>query len=140
MKALARPVCNFFAALSGRVTRSYIAEVSLGSLVKFQLVFCLSVSGAFAQTKYKIIHIPTPVGSTSSALGLNENGQVVGYSFQGEDYKTFLYVYPSGKIGEIGSLGGKLKAACAINDRGAIARYSQHSNGHLQAFSHTDKR
>jgi hypothetical protein len=57
------------------------------SFVKFQLVLCLSVSGAFAQTKSKIIHIPTPTGSTSSALGLNENGQIIGYSFQGEDYQ-----------------------------------------------------
>jgi probable HAF family extracellular repeat protein len=139
MKAFTRPVCNFFAAIQLRIARLSIAEFSLARLVKFQLVFCLLVSGAFAQTKYKIIHIPTPTGSTSSALGLNENGQVVGYSFQGEDYQTFLYVYPSGKIGEIGSLGGKLKAACAINDSGAIAGYSQDSNGNLQAFSYTDK-
>jgi probable extracellular repeat, HAF family len=73
-----------------------------------------------------------------SILALIQN-QVVGYSFQGEDYKTFLYVYSSGKIGEIGSLGGKLKAACAINDSGAIAGYSQDSNGNLQAFSYSDK-
>jgi probable HAF family extracellular repeat protein len=139
MKAFTRPVCNLLAALSRRITWSYIAQVSLGSLVKFQLVLCLSLSGALAQTKYKIIHIPTASGSTSSALGLNENGQVVGYSLQGDDYKTFLYIYPSGKIGEIGSLGGKLKAACAINDSGAIAGYCQDSNGNLQAFSYADK-
>ena len=139
MKALSRPVCGFFGALPRRITRSHIAEVSLTSVVKFQLVFCLSVAGALAQTKYKIIQIPTPTGSTSSALGLNENGQVVGYSFQGDDYQTFLYIYPSGKIGEIGSLGGKLKAACAINDSGAIAGYSQDGNGNLQAFSYTDR-
>jgi probable HAF family extracellular repeat protein len=138
-KAFTRPVCIFFASFRRRIMRSHISEFPFWSFVKFQLVFCLSVSGAFAQTKYKIVHIPTPAGSTSSALGLNENGQVVGYSFQGEDYKTFLYVYPSGKIGEIGSLGGKLKAACAINDSGAIPGYSQDSNGNLQAFSYTDK-
>jgi probable HAF family extracellular repeat protein len=138
-KALTRLACKFFATLQRWITRSCITEVSFGALVKFQLVLCLSVSGALAQTKYKIIHIPTAKGSTSSALGLNENGQVVGYSFQGEDYQTFLYVYPSGKIGDIGSLGGKLKAACAINDSGAIAGYSQDSNGNLQAFSYTEK-
>jgi probable HAF family extracellular repeat protein len=138
MKAFTRPDGNFFAALQRRITRSYSTGSSLGRLIKFQLVFCLSVSGTFAQTKYKIIHIPTPTGSTSSALGLNENGQVVGYSFQGEDYKTFLYIYPSGKIGEVGSLGGKLKAACAINDSGAIAGYCQDGNGNLQAFGYTE--
>jgi probable HAF family extracellular repeat protein len=106
MKAFTRPVGNFFAALSRRIARSPIAKVSLGNLVKLQLFFFLLVSGSLAQTKYKIIHIPTPTGSTSSALGLNENGQVVGYSFQGEDYQTFLYTYPDGKIREIGSLGG----------------------------------
>src|ERR1700736_4076386 len=138
-KALTRPARKFFATIQWGVTRSHITEVSFGAFVRFQLVLCLSVAGAFAQTKYKIIQIPTANGSTSSALGLNENGQVVGYSFQGEDYQTFLYVYPSGKIGDIGSLGGKLKAACAINDSGAIAGYSQDSNGNLQAFSYTEK-
>ena len=139
MKAFTGPVCNFFAALQRWISRWSPAESSLGSLIKFQLFFYLSVSGAFAQTKYKIIHIPTPTGSTSSALGLNESGQVVGYSFQGDDYQTFLYAYPSGKIGEIGSLGGKLKAACAINDSGAITGYSQDGNGNLQAFSYSEK-
>jgi probable HAF family extracellular repeat protein len=138
MKAFTRPVCNFFAALPRRINRRYPTKFSLGGIIKFQLVLCLSMSGAFAQTKYKIIHIPTPTGSTSAALGLNENGQVVGYSFQGDDYKTFLYVYPSGKIGEIGSLGGKLKAACAINASGAIAGYCQDGNENLQAFAYTD--
>jgi hypothetical protein len=84
-KAFTRPVCIFFASFQRRITRSYISEFPFWSFIKFQLVFCLSVSGAFAQTKYKIIHIPTPTGSTSSALCLNENGQVVGYRFQGED-------------------------------------------------------
>ncbi len=138
MKTFNRPAGNFSAALQWLTTRWSPLLSSLGTLVKFQLLVCLSVSGAFAQTKYKIIHIPTPTGSTSSALGLNENGQVVGYSFQGDDYKTFLYVYPSGKIGELGSLGGKLKAACAINSSGAVAGYCQDGNGNLQAFSYTE--
>jgi probable HAF family extracellular repeat protein len=136
MMAFTRPVRSLRTALHRWISQWYPGVSSLGSLVRFQLIVCLSVSSALAQTKYKIIHIPTATGSTSAALGLNENGQVVGYSFQGDDYKTFLYTYPSGKIGEIGSLGGKLKAACAINSKGAIAGYCQDVNGNLQAFSY----
>ena len=36
-----------------------------------------------AETRYKIIRIPTPDGFDSTALGLNDSGNVVGYSYQG---------------------------------------------------------
>jgi probable HAF family extracellular repeat protein len=34
----------------------------------------------------------------------------------------------------VGSLGGKINAACAINDAGQVTGYSQHGNGNLLAF------
>jgi hypothetical protein len=88
MKGITRPLRHVF-SLQKKQRHSAIDSLWL---LEFPLIFCLSVSGAFAQSKYKIVHIPTPTGSTSAALGLNESGQVVGYSFQGEEYKTFLYI------------------------------------------------
>ena len=35
---------------------------------------------------------------------------------------------------DVGSLGGKLNAACAINDSGQVTGYSQDQNGNLLAF------
>ena len=97
MKVFVRSVGSFFAALPPGIAWSYVAEGALRSLVKFQLVFCLSVSGALAQTKYKIVPIPTSAGSTSSALSLNENGQVVGYSFKAKTTKLFSMFIPAAK-------------------------------------------
>src|SRR6266853_5589067 len=91
-------------------------------------------STAIAQTGYQITRIPVASGANSAALGLNDNGEVVGYSFQGDDYQAFLFSYAEKSMTEIGSLGGKLNAACAINSAGQVTGYSQDANGNLLAF------
>jgi probable HAF family extracellular repeat protein len=92
-------------------------------------------SSASAENRYRITRIPTPQGANSSALGLNSKGEVVGYSFQGEDYQAFFYSPSDQSVTNVGSLGGKINAACAINDDGQVAGYSQDGNGNLLAFT-----
>jgi probable HAF family extracellular repeat protein len=89
---------------------------------------------AFAQVRYQITRIPTAQGANSVALGINNKGEVVGYSFQGEDYQAFLYSSSDQSLTDVGSLGGKINAACAINDAGQITGYSQDGNGNILAF------
>jgi probable HAF family extracellular repeat protein len=89
---------------------------------------------ASAQNRYQVTRIPVPSGANSAALGINNNGEVVGYSFQGEDYQAFLYSTADQSMTDIGSLGGKLNAACAINDASQVTGYSQDGNGNLLAF------
>ncbi len=91
-------------------------------------------SAAFAQVRYQITRIPTTPGANSVALGINNKGDVVGYSFQGEDYQAFLYSSSDQSLTDVGSLGGKINAACAINDAGQVIGYSQDGNGNLLAF------
>src|SRR5438132_4947276 len=91
-------------------------------------------SAAIAQTRYQITRIPVASGANSAALGLNDKGEVVGYTLQGDDYRAFLYSYVDKSMTEIGSLGGKLNAACAINSAGQVTGYSQDANGNLLAF------
>jgi len=91
-------------------------------------------SAAFAQNRYQITRIPTAHGANSAALGINNKGEVVGYSFQGEDYQAFLYSSSDQSLADLGSLGGKINAACAINDAGQVTGYSQDGNGNLLAF------
>ena len=104
--------------------------------------FSLALSGALvgsasAQDRYKIVSLPTPAGYNSAALGLNDNGNVVGYSFQGDNYQAFLYSQGSGSSTDVGSLGGQMNAACAINGLDQVAGYSEDSNGNLNAFIYT---
>jgi probable HAF family extracellular repeat protein len=89
---------------------------------------------AIAQTRYQIARIPVAAGANSAALGLNDKGEVVGYTLQGDDYEAFLFSYADKSMTEIGSLGGKLNAACAINSAGQVTGYSQDANGNLLAF------
>src|ERR1700722_19620514 len=95
------------------------------------------IVNASAQDRYKIIRLPTPGGFNSAALGLNDNGNVVGYSVQGENYQAFLYSQSSGSSSDVGSLGGQTNAACAINGSDQVAGYSQDGNGNLSAFIYT---
>jgi probable HAF family extracellular repeat protein len=94
-------------------------------------------ANASAQERYKIISLPTPAGYNSSALGLNDNGSVVGYNVQGDKYQAFLYSQSSGSAIDVGSLGGQMNAACAINGSDQVAGYSQDANGNLSAFIYT---
>src|ERR1700730_10525433 len=91
-------------------------------------------SAAFAQVRYQITRIPTAQGANSVALGINKKGEVVGYSFQGEDYQAFLYSSSDQSLTDVGSLGGKINAACAINDAGQVTGYSQDGNGNILAY------
>ena len=89
---------------------------------------------AFAQNRFQITRIPTAQGASNAALGVNNKGEVVGYSFQGQDYRAFLYSSSDQSLTDVGSLGGKINAACAINDAGQVTGYSQDGNGNLLAF------
>ncbi len=111
--------------------------ISARSVALFLLLTAAFVVSASAQARYKIISLPTPAGYDSAALGLNDNGSVVGYSFQGDNYQAFLYSQSSGSSTDVGSLGGQMNAACAINDSGQVAGYSQDGNGNLLAFIYT---
>lgn len=91
-------------------------------------------TAAFAQVRYHITRIPTAQGANSVALGINNKGEVVGYSFQGEDYQAFVYSSSDQTLTDLGSLGGKINAACAINEAGQITGYSQDGNGNILAF------
>jgi probable HAF family extracellular repeat protein len=89
---------------------------------------------AFAQVRYHITRIPAAQGANSVALGINKKGEVVGYSFQREDYQAFVYSSSDQTFTDVGSLGGKINAACAINEAGKITGYSQDGNGNILAF------
>src|SRR5260221_12677797 len=71
----------------------------------------LLIEASHAQTRYEIIHIPTPDGCNSTALGLNEQGYVVGFCYRNHESNACLYRYSAGGTPDIGSIG--VKAALA---------------------------
>src|SRR6516162_3737944 len=117
-----------------RVSRVFLVLKSVGLI----WTICFA-SAAPAQNRYQIIRIPVAEGANGAALGINNNGEVVGYSFQGEDYQAFLYSSSERSLTEVGSFGGKINAACAINDAGEVAGYSQDGHGNLLAFVYSRK-
>src|SRR5258708_27272808 len=104
-------------------------------LRSFGLILAIAyfTSAAIAQTRYQITRIPVASGANSAALGLNDKGEVVGYTLQGDDYEAFLFSYADKSMTQIQSLGGKLNAACAINSAGQVTGYSQDEKGNLLA-------
>src|SRR5215831_3921055 len=117
-----------------RVSRVFLVLKSLGLI----WAICFA-STAPAQNRYQIIRIPVAQGANSAALGINNKGEVVGYSFQGEDYQTFLYSSSEQSLTGVGSFGGNINAACAINDAGQVTGYSQDGHGNLLAFVYSRK-
>jgi len=120
--------------LRRRVSRVFLVLKFLGLI----WAICFA-SAAPAQNRYHIIRIPVAQGANSAALGINNKGEVVGYSFQGEDYQAFLYSSSEQSLTDVGSFGGKINAACAINDAGQVTGYSQDGHGNLLAFVHSRK-
>src|SRR5437867_177685 len=109
-------------------------------LTSFGLICTICfASAALAQNRYQITRIPAAQGANSAALAINNKGEVVGYSFQGEDYQVFIYSSLDQSLTDVGSFGGKINAACAINDAGQVTGYSQDRNGNLLAFVYSRK-
>ena len=79
----------------------------------------------------------------SDAAGLNDNGQVVGWSVTvGGDEHAFLWTptAPNAKTGamcDLGTLGGPTSHAQAINNSGQVVGWSCTAAGAIHAFSWT---
>src|SRR5271166_5525092 len=82
------------------VPRVEIPRIDLRDLLCFRSVRAKPLSNT---------RIPTAQGASGVALGINNKG---------EDCHAFLYSSSDGSLTDVGSFGGKINAACAINDAG----------------------
>jgi probable HAF family extracellular repeat protein len=74
-----------------------------------------------------------PVGTYSVAQGINNNSQIVGYSYISSDNRAWLF--SGSTMTAIGALpGGISSEAVSINDRGQIAGHSHTASGQFHAF------
>ncbi len=74
--------------------------------------------------RYQIMDLGTLGGSASAAWGLNDLGQVVGWSDLADDSRH-AFLYSDGAMQDLGTLpGGTHSYATSINDFGTVAGYS----------------
>lgn len=78
----------------------------------------------------RIVDLGTLGGSSSSALDINERGDVVGYSRVAEDVATHAFVRRGGRMIDLGTLPGDADSyATDVNDRGDVVGYSSGGDG-----------
>ena len=101
----------------------------------------LGAWGAAPAGRWVVRDLGTIAGLQSAAVGINEQGQVVGNAgleigVFGESYgeASRAFVWEKGRITPLGDLGGGYSRAVAINDRGEIIGSSRTANGELHAF------
>ncbi len=64
------------------------------------------------------------LGGISSACGLNNQGQVAGFSWLSASGPAHAFLYSGGAMTDLGTLGGTNSWAIAVNDLGQVAGYS----------------
>ena len=98
-------------------------------LVVFAVLFLASANQALAATpQYTVTDLGTlPGGSGSYAEAINNNGQVVGYSYIGGDSVCHPFLWQSGSgMLDLGTLGGSYSIAEGINNLGQVVGMSDH--------------
>src|SRR5215471_8140596 len=105
----------------------------MGDFRKQVLVFCVLV-GAFAplaaaQTTYTVTNLGTLSGASSAKVaGINKSGQIVGTS------ADHAFLWSNGTMTDLGTLGGDVSSAYAINDLGQVVGQAATANGEMHAF------
>ncbi len=84
---------------------------------------------------YTVTDLGTFGGDTSSALGINDSGTVVGQADLIPGFATsHPFVYSGGVLTDIGTFGGNNGSASAINNTGQVAGYADLADGSQHPF------
>jgi probable HAF family extracellular repeat protein len=81
-----------------------------------------------------MIDLGTLGGTFGFANGLNNRGQVVGFSDLADDLANHAFIWERGVLSDIGTLGGDNSTANWINDAGQVAGISDLADGTHHAF------
>lgn len=95
--------------------------------------FCtFNVTVLVRTIKYTVMDLGTLGGTVSDAYGINENGQVTGFSYLANSIPhAFLWTLggtngpaSNPQMRDLGTLGGSMSVGCALNDGGQVAGYA----------------
>jgi probable HAF family extracellular repeat protein len=80
--------------------------------------------GAFLWQNGSVRDLGTLAGGNTFATGINEAGQVVGWSSSNWRDEEHAFLWADGRMTDLGTLGGSRSAALDINDNGQVVGYS----------------
>jgi probable HAF family extracellular repeat protein len=92
----------------GNVTNSSVAKLTL--ILPTSLIL----------PTYSVTDLGSLGGSSSYAYGINDSGQVVGYSLTAGNALDHAFLYSGGTMNDLGTLGGNFSYAYGINNSGQV--------------------
>jgi probable HAF family extracellular repeat protein len=105
--------------------------------VSILVAFTLAAVRA-ADAQYQPIDLGTLGGTESSAAAVNNNGQVVGYSYTAGNVEVHAFSWTAvGGMVDLGTLGGLVSFAFAVSENGQVVGSSHTGNNEVHAFSWT---
>jgi probable HAF family extracellular repeat protein len=90
-----------------------------------------------ADAQTTLIDLGTLGGTQSIGTGINDAGQIVGYSTLAGTNTTHAFLYSNGVMTDLGTLGGNSSAAYGINSSGQVTGASDVGGGVNNAFIYT---
>jgi probable HAF family extracellular repeat protein len=101
----------------------------------------VSIPAQASDSEWKVRDLGSLGGFFTVPFGLNDDGQVVGFSFVEGNAAGHAYLWDSGEMTEIGTFGGSNSIGWAINSLGAVAGYAHVRNDRtVIAFVYQDGR
>ncbi|HEC15966.1 MAG TPA: DUF3466 family protein [Sedimenticola sp.] len=125
-------------ALTGGLPQSYSVGVSIndnGQVAGESGEGNLFSGHAFiGDTVNGLTNLGTLGGSSSAGLGINNQGQVTGWSEDGSGNRRAFIGDAANGLTDLGTLGGSFSAGLGINNRGQVTGRSDGGNGNVHAF------
>ena len=106
----------------------------IGGDLAFQAHFSPARVSTLPAPRYTITDMGTFGGQSSTALGINNAGQVVGSAYTTGNLASRAFLWENGVLKDLGALGGANSGAQAINDQGQIVGSAETSTGAFHAF------
>lgn len=100
-------------------------------VITVQIILLLATASVHG-AEYRIIDLGTLGGSSSTAYGINSNGDIVGSS-KTADGSTHAFIWQNGIMTDLGTLAGITGNALGINNNGEIVGTSKSSDGTTHA-------